>query len=354
MTRTDTRWIFVMVLSLWAAAPALRGQEATAPAQTTAAPAQKSAAALRKPQIAAMVNGDPIYVGEIDANLGDVLKQRRADGQRPEVAKAELLRDIINKRLIEQAIDREGGYIDKAAVDQQLDKLRNTLKDKRTTLEEYAAKQGVGPDVARHEIVWAMTWNKYLEQNLADLLEAYFNDHRKELDGTQVRASHILLRRESASETNEQLIARAEKIRQEIEAKKLTFEQAAEKYSAGPSRQHGGDLGFLPRHGVMDEQFAKAAFAIEKDEISKPVVTHFGVHLIRETDVKPGSKQWTEVVNDIKVLAARDLFDRMAIAERAKAKIEYTGKSPYFKPGSNEVVVGSSASENDDTRRATK
>ncbi len=306
---------------------------------TPALAQQKSPPALPKPQVAATVNGDPVYVGEVvNAKLNDMIKVRRAERLQPEIAMAELLRDVINKRLVEQAITREGG-VDDAAVEQQLDKLRTMLKDRSTSLEEYAARENVGPEVARHEIVWTLTWRKYLEQNLADTLEAYFNHHRKELDGTQVRVSHILLRRDRASETNDQLIARAETIRQEIESKKLSFEKAAQKYSAGPSHHRGGDLGFIPRHGVMHEAFASAAFGLEKDEVSKPVITPFGVHLIRVTEIKPGTKQWTEVVDEIRAQASRDLFEHMAAEEREKANIEFTGKIPYFKPGTNELVV---------------
>ncbi len=322
MKRASCRLSFLLALVLGLAVP-LAAQQKSPP----------------KPQVAATVNGEPVYVGEIvNAKLDDIIKMHRAERLSPDVVKAELLRDVINKRLVEQVITREGA-VDEAAVQKQLDKLNTMLKDSKTTLEDYAAREGVGPEVARHEIVWALAWRKYLETNLADALEGYFNDHRRDLDGTLVRASHVLLRRDRAGETNAQLIARAEKIRQEIESKKLTFEEAAQKYSVGPSRHRGGDLGFIPRRGVMHEAFASAAFALEKGEVSKPVITPFGVHLIRVTEIKPGSKQWTQVVEEIKASASGNLFERVAAQERKTAKIEYTGKLPYFKPGTDEVVV---------------
>ena len=71
----------------------------------------------------------------------------------------------------------------------------------------------------------------------------------------------------------------------------MTFADAAEKYSAGPSRAKGGDLGFIPRHGIMVEPFARAAFVLAKGEISPPMATVFGIHLITVTDVKPGDEK---------------------------------------------------------------
>ncbi len=291
------------------------------------------------PAVAAVVNGDPVYVGEVDAGVTDTLKLRQLNREGLEHARAGMLRDIINKRLIEQALEKQGGYVDSAAIDKAMKKLESNLKNKRMTLENFAAQRNVRPETARHELGWPMIWNKYLERNLADELELYFNEHHKDLDGTTVRASHILLRPETAKETKAQVLERAEKIREQIESKKLTFAEAAEKYSIGPSRHQGGDLGFVPRYGVMAEDFSKAAFALDKGEISQPVTTNFGTHLITVTDIKPGSRQWTEIIPQIQSLASKQMFDKLAAEQRATAKIEYTGKSAYFKAGTEDLVM---------------
>jgi len=58
------------------------------------------------------------------------------------------------------------------------------------------------------------------------------------------------------------------------------FEELARKFSRCPSAKGGGDLGFFGR-GRMVESFDEAAFALEIGEISKPVKTRFGYHLIQ-------------------------------------------------------------------------
>ena len=92
---------------------------------------------------------------------------------------------------------------------------------------------------------------------------------------SQVKASHILVGRKSE----------AEALRQKIIDGEITFEDAAKKYSQCPSREEGGDLGFFPR-GVMAGPFEKAAFSLPVGEISQPVETRFGWHLIKVTDRK--------------------------------------------------------------------
>ena len=91
----------------------------------------------------------------------------------------------------------------------------------------------------------------------------------------QVKASHILLGRKSEAEI----------LRQKILNNEISFANAAKTYSLCPSRDEGGDLGFFPR-GVMAGPFEKVAFELPIGEISQPVETRFGWHLILVTDKK--------------------------------------------------------------------
>lgn len=91
---------------------------------------------------------------------------------------------------------------------------------------------------------------------------------------TEVKASHILV------DTKKE----AEAVREEILAGK-GFDQAAKEYSKCPSKHQGGDLGYFER-GMMVPEFEKAAFALPVGEISEPVKTEFGWHLIMVTDRK--------------------------------------------------------------------
>ncbi|MCJ8205837.1 SurA N-terminal domain-containing protein [Pseudomonas sp. RGM2987] len=95
----------------------------------------------------------------------------------------------------------------------------------------------------------------------------------------QRRAAHILIEvNDKVSET--QAKAKIEEIQARL-AKGESFEALAKEFSQDPgSANNGGDLGFAGP-GVYDPAFEKALYALNKDEVSAPVRTDFGLHLIK-------------------------------------------------------------------------
>ncbi len=87
----------------------------------------------------------------------------------------------------------------------------------------------------------------------------------------QVRASHILVDTEGEAKAIQKSIAGGAK-----------FEDLAHKFSKCPSSEQGGDLGFFGR-GMMVKEFEDAAFALDVGQVSGPVKTEFGYHLIKVT-----------------------------------------------------------------------
>lgn len=92
----------------------------------------------------------------------------------------------------------------------------------------------------------------------------------------KIRASHILV------DTKEQ----AESLLLDIK-NGVSFEDLAREYSKCPSKRDGGDLRWFGE-GMMVKPFEDAAFALKKGEISEPVETQFGWHLIKLTDIDEG------------------------------------------------------------------
>jgi parvulin-like peptidyl-prolyl isomerase len=120
-------------------------------------------------------------------------------------------------------------------------------------------------------------------------IEKYFNEHRQELE--KIQARHILIRtpkspvplKEGQPEpTEEQAKAKADEIYKRVSGGE-DFAKVARAESADTrSGADGGDLGPFGR-GRMIPEFEKAAFALKEGEISQPVKSEFGWHVIQLT-----------------------------------------------------------------------
>lgn len=117
----------------------------------------------------------------------------------------------------------------------------------------------------------------------------------------QRRASHILIQVPPGADAKAQAAARAriDKIQQQLK-NGAAFETLAKEYSDDkPSAAKGGDLGYFGK-GVMDKAFEQAAFKLKKGEVSAPVRSSFGWHLIKLTDIKaPQRKTFAEARADV-------------------------------------------------------
>jgi len=100
-----------------------------------------------------------------------------------------------------------------------------------------------------------------------------------------VKASHILIKvNEESIDSDNEAFNKATSIRNEIVNKKISFSDAAKKYSEDPSAQNnGGDLGFFTAF-MMVYDFESAVYELEINEISKPIKTKYGYHLIKLFD----------------------------------------------------------------------
>ena len=138
----------------------------------------------------------------------------------------------------------------------------------------------------------------YYEKNL-------FRYEHKE----QAKARHILLRVTDGltAEETEAIKNRALEIRTEIE-QGLPFSEAAEKYSADTgSAIKGGDLGYFGR-GQMVPPFEKAAFELPLGQISDPIKTQYGYHLIRVEDrQEEGTDPLEDVADEIRQTLQKQL-----------------------------------------------
>jgi len=121
-------------------------------------------------------------------------------------------------------------------------------------------------------------------------LRGFYNSHQEKYGiPEQRRASHILIRLDKDASPAAVKAAKQKLLDLRRRAEQgEDFAELAKANSQDPgSAAKGGDLGFFGR-GLMDPAFEKAAFALKPGEISEPVRSRFGLHLIKLSDIKPG------------------------------------------------------------------
>ncbi len=178
------------------------------------------------------------------------------------------------------------------APDAYMDKVKVTPEQVKASYEGNAARYTI-PERARIEYI-ELSLDALAAQTpvpAEEVKRAYDDGLTAGRWGTKEerRASHILLtNKPDASDADKKAtLARAQALAEQVRKKPDTFAEVAKKESQDPgSAVQGGDLNFFGR-GAMVKAFEDAVFAGKKGDIVGPVVSDFGVHVIRITDIKP-------------------------------------------------------------------
>lgn len=324
------------------------------------------------------VNGVEIKQEQVDRIVSAQVAQMMGGRQLPEEQMAmfrkqmesQILEAMINTEVIDQKVAASGlkaaeGAVAKFLEDQLVKMIKATpgmtvdqykmMLESRTgqKFEEILATEAKNP-----EQVKSYLQAQFIKKNYAEDLVIGDEDLKKDYEtnkGTMftepatVQASHILISStpEAAKgefETKEEK-AKAEKAasdkafaaaKAEIEKveKELKdggdFAELAQKYSSCPSKSKGGDLGTFGK-GQMVPEFEKAAFSMKVGEVSAPVKTTFGYHLIKKTGetpekVKPFDEVKGRIQTRMEMIKMQEVQQKVAQELRKTAKVEYLNK----------------------------
>jgi parvulin-like peptidyl-prolyl isomerase len=279
-----------------------------------------------QPDVAARVNSEPVPAAEAAAEFRLAYGDREfAEADRRRLLRA-ALDQVIDRRLVLAYLAKNQQAASKADIDLALAQFEKELKAQNLTLAQHCEKVGLTVDDVRRSLAWKLSWKRYCDQYLTPQnLEKYFERYRREFDGSQLRVAQILFKLPTNAHETSAAAAknRAAQLKQDIAGGKISFADAAKQNSEAPSRESGGDIGWIERHRPMPDDFSRVAFALKKGDVSEPFVSLFGVHLVTVLDEKPGTKTWRDAESELRPAVTLYLFRWIADKERAAAKIEY-------------------------------
>jgi len=252
-------------------------------------------------RVAAIVNKDIIALSEVEKRAAPELARLAMERdlntratKRNEIIK-ETLNLLISERLMDMEVKESNIEVSSADVDAAVEDVKrlNNFDDEK--LKTVVAQEGfnmssyrdlVRGQVGRLKLVQLKVRSrvKVLEDDLKAEYEKY---KRMESEDPELHARHIVIAvDENASpEVQERAHQRAMQVAQEARQPGVDFAQLARTKSEGSSASEGGDFGPF-RRGVMLPEFERAAFRLKVGEVSDPVKTKFGWHIIKLDEIR--------------------------------------------------------------------
>jgi peptidyl-prolyl cis-trans isomerase C len=280
-------------------------------------------------EIAATVNDESISVAELDALLSASLPAIPiTDAQRQQL-RAALLEDLIDEKVLRQFLAKNAPKVGPAELDAQMTALKGQLVKENRTVADFLKQTGQTEAQLRAEWAVQIQLANYAKCEATDeKLKAYYAQNRDHFDKVEVRVSHIVLRVGKNAPAIERATAKEklQAIRAEIVGGKTSFAAAAKKYSQCPSALKGGDLGFIRRRGLPEEEpIARAAFTLKVGMVSDVIETVHGVHLLTVTERKPGiTSELEKCVVEVLEAYTEEVRAQLVKKLRGEARIRVT------------------------------
>jgi parvulin-like peptidyl-prolyl isomerase len=278
--------------------------------------------------VVATVNGEEIFRKELDRRLGFY---KRMNQEVTRDVKIDVINRLAERVLLKQFIEGQDIGVSGGEIQAYLEGVENMLKSNPgysdKSLEEILETQGSSIGELEDSIRDTLALGKYYDQRYDDEEKiSYFKANKNVFNGERVRASHILIdtiKLKTAAEL-ENAKQKIEEVKKEID-NGVDFAETARKYSTCPSAENGGDMDFFPRWSDVHEELAEAAFSMKVGEISEPVKTKDGYHIIKVTDKEEGKDvSYKDVADVVDLIYLRIKTDELMKRLYKKAEIEIT------------------------------
>jgi len=268
-----------------------------------------------KDRIAAVVNGQPITLSEVEERVGPELA-RTTPGPVGEPQRKQILHQALEQLIDEQLVHGEAGALGIEVTDDEVQRLLEQLaRENRMTMQQFKqalSQQGLTLDsvresLKRQQIMARLIQYKVKPRRVSDEeVQAAYATMTKNTEW-EVRARDIFISAPDSATPEQESAARAkaDAALRRIRAGE-SFAKVARDVSDGPTAKEGGDLGYF-RRGQMIAELEEAAFSLQPGGVSGLIRTHGdhgGFHLVtvedrRQLPPRPLSEVQEEIRNKL-------------------------------------------------------
>lgn len=303
----------------------------------------------------AKVNGVEITAAEYNEEvrrLNDMMGKMAPPGMLVGM-KDRVVDQLIDRKLLEAEIQKRAIKVDDAEVSTEYAKLTKQLDDAAPGgTKAYLEKIGRTDAQMKDDIRKSLEFKKLMSDGndvavSEEDVKAFYEENKAQFDQPErVKASHILLKLEKDAPADKvgEVEKRAKDVAGKAKAAGADFAALAREFSEGPTAPRGGDLGYFVK-GQMVPEFDEAAWKMKVGDISEPVRTQFGYHIIKIDDRQEAksmpyddAKSLIEMkLQEPKLRAAMtktlDAIKANASIERMGANIKTNVAAPSMPPG---------------------
>ncbi|MEC9116299.1 MAG: peptidylprolyl isomerase, partial [Planctomycetota bacterium] len=257
-----------------------------------------------------------------DENLSPVIQEQM---------RRTALTQLIGRQIILKYLEEKQSAATETDLKAYLSQLQTRLDRQGIAWTVFLGRIGLSQAEFEMSVRWKLSWDNYLRARLTrENLDKFYEPRRQHFDGTEISIRQILIKLapNSSQSDTEKATGLLRQVKKNIERQQLTFKDAVKEYSQAESARFGGGQGRIQRHDSLPESLSKAAFDLKESEISAPVVTNIGVHLVICDQIFPGQKTREETAQEVRRAAIRYLFD-WVVTQR---KGEHTIKVMMFPP----------------------
>jgi parvulin-like peptidyl-prolyl isomerase len=295
-------------------------------------------------EVLVSVNGKKLTRGDVDSMLDKMIAAQTANmpaeqaAQMKNYMKLQGVRQVVQQFMVETSLSAAAkalGYkLDDAEFEARKAEIMKEfagMPDAPKSFDELLEKSPLGKEKTLEQIKTSMVIEKMIKAQVFDKDKKDYTPEAKALIENMKAENAKCLTEEAAK-------AKAEELKKQLDAaaadkKSALFADLAKANSACPSGARGGDLGEFG-HGQMVQEFDEAAFALKVGEISAPVKTKYGYHLIMTTKKTPAAGDTKETVQAshilLKISEPRELPKIEEVVESLKSRANRKNVGDYL------------------------
>lgn len=247
----------------------------------------------------------------------EALKTEVSDGKTMEaMIRENTLDNLTSAEAILQDAEKRGIDATDEEVEKAITKTKEDIggeEEYKKMLETYEIDDAFAKELTKESVIMEKHKEAILKEAAVteEDMSAYFEENKESL--VKVSASHILVDTEEEAREIYDAIAGG-----------AAFEDYLAKSKDTASAENGGSVGYFPRTGAMVEEFSAAAFSMNVGDISQPVKTEYGYHIIRLDDKKDTFESLkSDIESEIKNQKYGDAMEKLMSAAKIEKLLKF-------------------------------